>query len=223
MARHQFELFDDFLWHISPHLWTNLASEGTVAIDADGVGGVVDLTASNTDNNEVALVTTNELFLLASDKPVMAECRLKLVEANTDDANVAFGFADAIGANLLLDDGAGPSITTTGALIYKVDGETVWRCYSKNGATTTTTLTTTTAGGSAYQTLAIEIRPVDGTNCEITFYCDGQPLRDSNNRPIKHVVPYASAGEMDFGVYCKTGSANAQAVNVDYIWAAARR
>ena len=79
----QFELFDDFLWHISPHLWTNLAADtnATVAIDADGVGGIVAInTGDATDNNEAALVSTNELFKFAADKPLMAECRLQYSE-----------------------------------------------------------------------------------------------------------------------------------------------
>jgi hypothetical protein len=65
-AKDQVELFDDFLWYLSPHLWTSLVTDtnSAVAIDADGVGGQITVfTGDGTDNNEAALATTNELFL----------------------------------------------------------------------------------------------------------------------------------------------------------------
>ena len=108
--RWQFKLEDDFLWFLSPHLWTTLTVDGgSCAIDADGTGGVVQLITGATDNDEIALATTNELFLFAADRALYAEVRIQFTEANTDDANVMFGFMDAMGANALLDNGGGPA------------------------------------------------------------------------------------------------------------------
>lgn len=225
-ARWQFEVFDDFFWYLSPHLWTSLAADGgsSVAIDDDGTGGVLTLTTGATNNNECAVVTTNELFDIIADQPISAEGRIQYTEANTDDANVAFGFMDAFGADALLDDGAGPAASFDGAIIYKVDGETVWRCQSSNGTSKTTTVTTATAGGSSYQRLGIDIQDLDGTSAEITFFLDGQPLLDSTfRRPIKHTLAIASTTQMDFGFYVKAGSANSETPNVDYLWACQRR
>ena len=221
----QFEVFDDFVWYISPHLWTALAADASsaVAIDADGVGGVVTISTAATDNNEAALFTTNELFLFAAGKPLIGEARIKFSDVNTDDGNVAFGFADAAGANLLGDDGAGDAINSSGALIFKVKNETTWRAAVEINGTVKETASTTTAGGSAYQTLRIVALPVDGTNLEVTYFCDGEPLRDSNGKAIKHTIAYASATEMDFGVYAKTGHATDLVVSVDYVFAAQLR
>jgi len=220
----QFEFFDDFLWHISTQ-WTNLASDtnSSVAIDADGVGGIVAInTGDATDNNEAALASTNELFKFASDKPMMAEAKIQYAEHNTNAANVAFGWADAIGANLVTDNGAAITANSA-ALIFKKDGETTWRAYCENNGTTVETASTTTAGGASYQTLRIVVFPVDGTNVEVTYFVDGEPLRDSNGKAIKHTLAYASATEMDFGVYAKAGGASTHTVNVDYVYVAQLR
>lgn len=214
-----FEHFDDFTHFVDGDTWTMLDADSgsSVAEDADGQHGVVQLICATTDNNEAALATSNELFLFAADKSFRLATRIQYTEVNTDDANVAFGFADAFGANLITDDGAGVGIANSGVLIYKLDGGTVWRCNSENNGVSTDTVSTKTAGGSSYQTLEIVGRAVDGTNYELTFFCDGEPLRDSLGRPIMHRLAYASATNMDFGVYLKTGGAQTETLNVDYL------
>lgn len=223
--RQQIEICDDFTWAVTVHNWTTLAADGGASVGVtDAVGGNLAVVTGGTDNNEAMIRTTNELFLLAADAPLIAESRLKFTDLAANAGNVAFGLADAAAANLLTDDTGAPSITTTGVLIYKVDGGTVWRVYSKNGANITDSVSTTTAGGTAWQALGIEILAVDGTNVEMIFTCNGSPLRDSNNRPIKHRMPYAAAGEMRLvPCYAKAGSANSLTVNCDYVYAAQRR
>lgn len=223
--RWQFEVIDDFHWFLSPHLWTTLTADGgTLAIDADGVGGVVQLVTGATDNDELCLATTNELFLFAADRTIYAEVRIQYTEASTDDANVMFGFMDAMGANALQDNGAGPAASFDGAIIYKVDGGTVWRCRTSNGTTNTDTISITTAGGASYVRLGMQAADLDGTNLEVTYFLDGNPLLDNTfRRPIKHTALLASMTEMDFGVYAKAGGSNAETINVDYVAAIQRR
>lgn len=223
--KHQHELKDDFHYYNSAELWTSLAVDAgtSVAIDAAGVGGIVKLTTGATDNNEAGLFTTNELFLLAAGKSLRAGVRLQFTEANTDDANMLFGFADAPGADALLDNGGGVSTAfTTAILIYKIDGGTVWRFHVENGADTDLYTSTLTAGGSSYQWLEILGDVVDGSIDEygFTFKLDGlDVLNTDTGRPLRLSIPYASATEMDFGVYVKAGSANSEVVNVDKIYA----
>ena len=223
--RDQIELWDDFVWYLSPHVWTNLAADAGVTAFAisDAHAGVISGATGATDNNEIAIKSTAEVFKFQADKPFVCEARIQYSEANTDDANVAFGLADAIGANLLVDDGAGPKTSYSGCLIYKVDGGTKWNAHSSKSTTQTATASLTVAGGSAYQVLRMEGRPVDGTNYEIVFFVDEQILRDANNRPIKHTVAYASATEMQIGCYIKAGSANSETLLVDYIGLAFKR
>jgi VCBS repeat-containing protein len=221
--RQQLEIYDDFEWFVTAHRWTSLASDSGASVAATAAaGGRLAVVTGGTDNNEACFFTTSEVFLLGADKPLFGEVALNYTEISGNSANVAFGFADAPGADFQVDDTGVITVANTGIVIYKVDAGTVWRCYSKNGATATDSVSTTTAGGSA-QRLAIEVQAVDATNVEIMFYCNGAPLRDSNGRSIKHRMPYASATEMDFGVYAKAGSANSLTVNVDWIYAAQRR
>ncbi|MGQ0637315.1 MAG: hypothetical protein ACT4QC_22130 [Planctomycetaceae bacterium] len=212
--------FDDFDWYLSPHRWTSLAADAgaSVAAGASSQGGAVVLTTGATDNNEAAVGTTNSPFKMADDKPLFFEARLQYAEANTDDANVFAGFADGLNsANMLVDNGAGPKTSFSGAGIYKVDGETAWRCISSKGGTQTITQSTKTAGGSLAQVLRVELQPIDGASAEATFYVDDEPLRDAAGNVIKHTIALASAAAMQAGVYAKAGSGNSEVVNVDYV------
>lgn len=198
-----------------------------MSVKADGVGGILVInTGDATDNNEAAVFTTAEIFLSAPGKPQLHECLLQYTEANTNVSNVAFGVADVMGgANTLLDNGGGPATSFYGALIYKVDGETVWRCASSAGTLSsagTVTQSTQTAGGAAYQRLTIRIEPISGAfnSSKVTYFLDGLPLTDSRNQPISHTVAHGAAatGEMNSGVYAKVGAANnGWTVLVDYL------
>lgn len=229
-APHQFGVFSDFHEFVTGDLLTSLVADAsTSAAVTDAAGGVIALGTAATDNNEAAVKTTKEVFLFAANKPIVAECRLKYAEANTDDANVFFGLADALGANMLVDDGAGPKTSFSGCGFYKVDGGTRWQVVSSVGTTQTKTDTAHTAGGSSYQTLRVEVHPnADGTTADVIFSIDtagGQNLSqcryqdDSNVRlnTIRHTITLSGATEMQLGAYVKAGGANAETLNVDYI------
>ncbi len=228
--RDQFGFFDDFLWYVTAHLFTSLASDTNSAVSVgDTVGGVLVInTGDAVDNNEAGVLTTNEIFLAASNKPIIYEAMIQYTEPNTNAGNVAVGMADVFGAaNTLLDNGAGPAASFYGAMIYKVDGGTVWRCASSAGtlsSTGTTTASVQTAGGSSYQRLAIRIEPISGAfnSSRVSFFMDGLPLIDSSNKPIVHFIAHGAAatGEMNAGVYAKVGAANnSWTVLVDYVGA----
>lgn len=218
--------WDDFLWFISPHVWTSDTSDDndTAPAVGDAEHGVLTLTAVTDDNEETGVYSTNQIALFQADGTFYFECRLQYTEGNTSAANIAVGLADAPTLdNLLSDNGGGFNVTNSGVLIYKIDGGTVWRCGAKNNSVTKDTVSVQTAGGSSYQTLGFEGRAVDGTNYEITYFLDGKPLTDSNNRPIKHTLAYASATEMNLVLYLKIGSTTAETVLIDYVYYGARR
>lgn len=221
-------LEDDFDWYITAHRWTTVVSDSGTIAGGDAANGILTLTPSDgtvADNDEAYLKASNETFLVAAGKPLYGECRLQFTEINTDDANVAFGFANAVAANLIVDDGAG--LRTSGSIlaIYKVDGETVWRCVSRNSGASEVTITqsTTTAGGSSYQRLQIEVVDVRGTTATVVFKVDGIHLKDSNNVTIKHEITIASQTEMQPFVGVKNGGANLETVLVDWIVAGQTR
>jgi len=220
-----FNLFNDFYNFASgSDGWTSLAVDaGSSVAVGDARRGIAVLTTGATDNNEVALKTTNNLFLPVAAKPIYGRVRLQYSEANVSAANVFAGFCSALAADTLVDNGGGPRTTGTICGIYKVDGGTVWRCVTRNGTTVTDTVSTTTAGGSADQVLEIELGDWDGVSMVCVFSVNGVKLRDSNNNLIRHTMPIASAALMMFGVYAKAGSANSEVINVDFGYAAQAR
>jgi hypothetical protein len=226
LKRRTHNIFDDFYHYVTADDFTTVATDsGTVSV-GDTAGGVVALVASDgtvADNDETYIRSTKEVFLFAANKPLACEARLQFAEANTDDANVFFGFIDAIAANTIVDDGAGLKTTASGACIFKVDGGTVWKFMTSLSTTQTISTSTTTAGGASYQTLKIEVNPISSTQAEAIPYVNGVQLVDSNNKPIKHLFTYTSATEMCVGGGVKNGGANLETLNFDYIAAAQLR
>lgn len=224
--RHTVEFVDDFHYYNSGDFWTNLASDGGVTgfAEGDSRNGRIQGATGATDNNEITCRSTNEIAIFVADFSFVYEVRLQYTEVNTDDANIAMGLADAAAANVLGDDGAGDNINSSGVLIFKVDGGTVWRCAAEINGTIVETASVQTAGGSSYQVLRIEGKAVDATNMRFTYFMDGNPLTDSNNRPISHLLAYASATEMRLiGGYAKAGDTNTETLNIDYAAYAATR
>lgn len=215
-----FGIDDDFGWFISPHLWTTFNDTNcTATITANAVGGVVALAgASNTDNDQVGISTTNAFFKFQANCDLEFVCRLAYSEANTDDANVCVGLSSDFTTDIILDNGASPDVNHSGALIYKLDGGTVWRCHSSKGATQTDTASVTSSNtGTTYVELKIKAREQGDGNVRVDFFVDDQPLRDSNNKAISHTVAYASALAMKAGVMVKNGGSNGETVSVDFV------
>src|SRR4051812_4580040 len=85
------------------HFWTDqldttavdtITDTGTALI-GDAAGGQVVLTPSDgsvADNDECYLATPNEVYLLATDRPLYGRARVKFSEVTADKVNAAFGF-----------------------------------------------------------------------------------------------------------------------------------
>src|SRR5258708_2218200 len=99
--RRLFGLFDDFLWYISPHLWTsfNTGTGGaSVAVGAAAFGGTAVLTTGATANNEAAIATTNSPFAPGLGKPLLFDALVQYTQAATNKAHLLAGFSDSGGA-----------------------------------------------------------------------------------------------------------------------------
>lgn len=222
-----FFVFDDFekdqsdLWAID-----TITDSGSVAI-GDAANGIATLTPSDgtvADNDEVYLATPNELFLIAANRSLYARARLKFVETASGVYNAAFGFASAVAANLIVDDGAGMRASGNIVCLEKRDGETVWRLTTRNGSAATSTASTRTAGGSSYQKLEIFVKDYDGTNVWVSAKVDDEYLRDSNNLVIRHALAVASSTEMQLFAGAKLGAiTNNDTLLLDYWYGAQTR
>jgi hypothetical protein len=225
--RRLFGFFDDFLWYLSPHLWTSFntgAGGASVAAGAAAFGGTAVLTTGATLNNEAAIATTQSSFSPSDDRPLLFEALLQYNEASTNKANLFAGFSDSVGATGQMQaNSAGPKASFNGFGIYKVGNTNVWACVTSKGAAQTLTPSQTTAGGAAQQSLRVEAQPIDGANMEVTFFVNGQQLLDVNNRPIKHIVNYTAFAALQAGVYVAAGAAASEVINVDYVAAYQQR
>lgn len=181
------------------------------------LAGLLVMSPGSADNDELYLCSRLELFKIAANKPIVAECRIKYAEANTDDANIMFGLMDAVGANSILDDGGGPKASYSGAIMYKMDGGTTY--YGEASVSTTQTPTTqtalspaVTAGGGVWQTLRLTITTVSSTEAVALFEVDGKEGANIH-------FTYTSATDMQLILAVKNGGANAETVYVDYFGA----
>lgn len=226
-----YEFFDDFIEEIdTTNRYTATLTDSGTAVVGNGVGGIAVISASDGttgDNDEAYLGLRNLVFTPAAGKTFVMQARMQYSEVNTDDANVAVGFTNSVGADLLVDNGGGLRTTGTTFCIYKVDGETVWRCLSRvAGGSATINTTTVTAGGSAYGVFEVVLSEITTTHMVVSFRIDGNVLADATTGfPIWHRMPYASADAVTPFVALKNGSTSGagEVLNLDWLYAATNR
>jgi hypothetical protein len=222
-----FFVFDDFWGDQTDLFWIDTITDLGSAAVGDASRGIITLTPSDgtvADNDEVYLASANQLFIFAASRPLYARSRLQFTETAAGIYNAFFGFMSGVAADAIVDNGGGMRASGSLAVIHKIDGETVWRCTTRNGSSTTTTVSTTTAGGAAFQELEVIGQDTDGVNFTFTFKVNGVYLRDANGLVIRHSVPIASASIMAAAAGAKLGAiTNNDTLNIDYIYAAQHR
>lgn len=196
---------------------TAILTDSGTAVVQDQVGGVIDLAASDgtiADNDEAYLHSSFELVKFANNKPIWFEARVALVADTGDVANVIVGMLDAAAANALLDNGGGPPASYSGAVFYKVDGETAWKAEVSIAGTQTAVALTAPGrpGTDTFQKLAIEFIPTSSTVATVNFYIDGVLVGSTTT------FTYTSATEMDWIVGVKNGDGTTNmTLSVDYV------
>lgn len=148
------------------------ADVGETQETIDAGGGVLSIACDGDNEDEAYVSTLRQICLFSSAKPAWFECRVKLTESNTDNANIIIGLSDTVGANFLQDAGAGPAASYDGAVFFKVDGGTVWQFETSNAGTQVTDSDVGTFTSAAWHTLGWYF---DGTasTSTITPYVDG--------------------------------------------------
>lgn len=220
---------DDFCGdYVSGDQWTAILTDSGTAVISDQAGGVLVLTPSDgtvADNDEALLKSSKETFLFANNKPIEFIARVAWAEANTDDANVMVGMMNAVAANSLQDDGAGPAASYSGFNFHKLDGGTKWIFESSLAGTQTTTTLGDTAPTSAtgWHSLKVAVRSRGSTVLEVIPYIDtagGQNFVqcvDANGLKVKHTITLGSPTEMQIVAAVKNGGANNEALQIDYL------
>lgn len=190
---------------------------GAVAI-TDAHGGVISLAASDTtagDNDETYLVHVNEIYKPAAGKSATFGARIKLTEANTDDASILFGLkgGDTVDVeNAIVDGGLTLEDAGTWIAIHKSDGGAVFK-----GTVRDTALDTDSDVGAftsaTWHDLMITVVAASGaTDATVTFFVDGVAGGTK-------AFTLSSAEEMRLILGVKNGGANAETLLVDRVYA----
>ena len=227
-AVHDLSLYSGLVDHFvgkNTTLWTTTSADSGTAAMSDAAGGVIVLTSGDgtaVDNDECYLLTTNELFLFAAGKPLHHRARVQLAQAATNAANVWVGTMNAVAANALVDDGAGPKTNFSGAGFYMHDGSLNWHVAYSDGTTQTLAELTATnsltksaqVGATAsgvFTLLEVDCIPKTSTLMDVIFKINGSTVYKMMDRT------YASATEMNFAVGVKAGTAVNQLLSVDAV------
>lgn len=228
-AKELYGVSDNFTHYVTADAWSTVASDsGTVAGNATTVGGGITISPSDGsvgDNDETYVKTTGRLFKFADDKPGGCYLEGVFTDVGTNNGNWIIGFMEALAANYLQDNGAGPPADYDGAVFFKVDGGTNWCVETSIGTTQKTHTTDITATSASKQRFAINFNQ-KGTNLEVTFWHalgETAPLKqckDTDGNTIKHNITVASNAVMNFGFGAKNGSTDHATiiVNTAHAW-----
>ena len=191
--------------------YAEVSDGGTIA-NIDGNGGILSIACGGTAENESYVSSLTEVFKFQTDKNGFFEARVKLTEANTDEANIIVGLSDTVGADSLLDADAGPMASYDGAVFFKVGGGgVVWQFESSNAGTQDTEVSVGAFTDAAWHTLGFRYEFKDGVTATITPYVNGVA-----GTPVTLTI--SGLEEMHLLMGVKAGSSNAETLLVDYIY-----
>lgn len=203
-----FGMFDDFTEFTEADTWTTTEDSNKSGTDGvmDEVGGVYANFCDGDDNDESYCISEGEVFKFTTGKKMWFEAKLRVDEANTDDANVMVGVSDSAEADMILDNGGGPAASYDGAVFFKVDGGTKWQFETSNAGDQVTNATLGTYA--------------DDTFARVGFYFDGATTITpyfNGTAGTAHTISCTGLEEMHLFFGIKAGDTNEESVEIDYI------
>lgn len=233
--RYWFGVCDDFTGHIDGSSnnacpWKVVNTDNGSVTILDAAGGIARVNPSNATealNDECYIRTQHEVFKFATDKPLVFEARVRpRASGGITCASYLVGLLDAIAANSLQDNAAGPDASYSGACFYTTNATGYWQAESSIAGTQTTINTGVLAVNATFQTLRIEAQPVTSTTTEIKFFIDDVQVgkKTAGKQFINQTVTHTSATEMCAGVGIKSAVASVTgSIDVDWIYCYQRR
>jgi len=233
----QFEVFDDFISFTSGYKdFTAMANDASAAVVAVGEGsdaanGLIQCQAS-TDNTEAYVRTTNPVFSIKNDMPLVAIIRQKATLSAANAAATIWGLMANPTANALVDNEGGPA-TSNCVVMTMNSGATNAQnlgVVSDSSAIGTRQASSTeiTVDGNWYS-MMITIEPLSATEKRVCFYADAdggqnwKQLKDSNGNLIKHKMTYtepaASTNSLSLFAGIKATGASNELLTIDYMGA----
>jgi len=230
----QFGLFDDFQSFNTGDDWTSLAASATVAA-SDTLNGNLVITTAGADNDEGAVYSTKQLFKMYNNLPLVVVARAQIDSpSQAYGAAMSIGLMDGIATDFIVDNDGGPAAGKHLCAFHMASGTGNGRnlgVYSVSSAAGTYQATSTeiTISDSDWNSYMITVEPISTTEKRISFFFDAdggqnwKKLKDSNGNVITHKWtlsdPAAGTGEMNLYAGCKSTSAEAQVMNIDYLGA----
>jgi len=212
------EYFDDFFEYDTTINWAVVedAGAGTGDVLTDAAGGVLNVGCDGDDNDECYVSSVAEVFKFQTTKKIYFECKIKLTEANTDDANFIIGLSDTVAADSLVDNGAGPMASYDGAVFFKVDGTMKIQFETSNAAAQVTNATLADFVSATDYVLGILYDYNDGVTAKVTPYVNGVA-------GTAHDLTIAGLEEMHVLMGVKAGDVAEENLLVDYVHVIAER
>ncbi|HEX4000231.1 MAG TPA: hypothetical protein VHX65_16890 [Pirellulales bacterium] len=218
-------LFEDFFNYVDAGLFTKYSVDGSgttawsgTAIDTNSGASdtILSTTAATAWDGEGIYQTDANLLPIAANPCVYAECYCHVVGVHASGSAMQF-FGLASAHAILPTSNVDPSASYSGAIIYKLSGDSYWRVQTSNGNAKTTVVSNMPVVEGANK-FRIDVTGFDGNNCQVTFKVNNQLLKDSNNLVIAAVVPYASLAKMGLLWLVESDTnAAAQTGQLDYI------
>lgn len=180
-----FDDFQGFLTATSTAKYTVVTvTDGSVLQNDARPGGVAikSAVASAAGNEDCYLAREAETFCPAADKPISFGALVQATEDDTNQNNLIVGLTNAVAADLLVNDGAGPKTSGTTLAFFKKDGGLNWWVHVSLGSTQQSYELTAAnsldkiahvGSGSADQLLEIDFLPKNSTQADVIFKIDG--------------------------------------------------
>jgi len=223
--RGEIRFFDDFFCLDQTATvgdWTFAGDATGTQLATDGKGGELSILTHSDDEDESYLSSYNEPFIFNTTDRVSFACRCRLTEANTDEANIIIGLSDTVGADSMVDAGAGPMASFDGAVFYKVDGTMTWGFCTSNAAAQTKTANVVTFTSASQYVVGFEYDPADGVTATITPWIYNETT-GVMTIGTAHELTIAGLQEMHVLLGAKAGGTNAETLVVDYVDVAQER
>lgn len=187
---------------IGPYTVTNVETGGgdtVVAVIADGLGGVLQITTDAADNDGANIQVTGEAYTFSAAYPTYFGCRFKL---NTDATQCDFL------AGLCITDTDLLGGMTEGVYFRKVDASTTLNFVLEDGSAETVTAYGTALAPDVWYTVEFIY-----SNGAMDWFVNGV----AQTRPVLTNLPDDAADFLTPSLHFLTGEGNANVAEIDWI------
>jgi len=213
------EFFDDFLGgYVSGDRWTLATDDSGSCVIEDAADGIVNILTDGSDNDGSVLSSTDETYIVQTDKNIYFEARVKWTEidATNYDASTFIGLADESTVGILVDATAIPIATLDGIGFYKTEAIKYWNFITSNATDQEKTEEMLAFVTNTWYTVAFYIDCNDGVTATVTPYINGKAY-------TAHDLTISGMLEMSPTLAVKTFGNQVETLKCDYVRVVADR